>query len=345
MKRPAAAERSSIHSRPPLERMMRIHQAIHSGTFPNASSLARELEVSSKSIQRDLEFMRDRLNLPLEYDSRRFGYAYTEQVGAFPSLQITEGELLALVVAEKALQQYRGTSFEKPLVSALKKMTATLPDTISFNLSEWDQTISFHTSAEPLVNLEIIDLLTKATARRQQLMLSYCKPGSKSPEARVVDPFHLANINGEWFLFGFCHLRQDLRTFVPTRIRAARLTGKTFARPRQFSLAKQLRDSFGVQSGHEEYEVVIWFNDRVADYVREKKWHPSQILRERGGGVELRLRLSSLVEIQRWVLGWGANAVVMKPPELVEAVEATARQILGHYEKPTLNQPPQKPPA
>ena len=80
--------------------------------IPNATTLARQLEVSTKSIHRDLEFMRDRLELPIEYDGSRFGYFYTEAVKAFPTLQITEGEIFALVVAEKALQQYRGTSFE-----------------------------------------------------------------------------------------------------------------------------------------------------------------------------------------------------------------------------------------
>ncbi len=134
-------------SRPPLERMLRIHQAIQSGSFPNGTTLAQSLEVSTKSIQRDLEFMRDRLDLPIVYDGARFGYYYTQDVSAFPALQITEGELFALLVAEKALQQYRGTNFEKPLVSAFKKMAAALPDTISLNLAEWEETISFHTSA------------------------------------------------------------------------------------------------------------------------------------------------------------------------------------------------------
>ena len=96
-------------SRPPLERMMKIHQAIQSGTFPNGTRLARELEVSTKSIQRDLDFMRDRMNLPIEFVPASHGYRYTEPVDAFPTLQITEGEFVALVVAEKALQQYRGT--------------------------------------------------------------------------------------------------------------------------------------------------------------------------------------------------------------------------------------------
>ena len=66
--------------------------------------------------------MRDRLRLPIEYDAAASAIWYTEEVESFPTMQITEGELFALVVAEKALQQYRGTSFEQPLLSALKKM-------------------------------------------------------------------------------------------------------------------------------------------------------------------------------------------------------------------------------
>lgn len=316
-------------SRPPLERMLRIHQAIQSGGYPTASSLAAELEVSAKSIHRDLEFMRDRLQLPLEFDRARFGYYYTEEVNAFPTVQITEGELFALVVAEKALQQYRGTSFEKPLLSALKKMEQSLPDTISLDLADVERTISFRTRAEPLLDLKTFDALAKATAARQQLELTYRKPGQRQTEQRVVDPYHLANINGEWFLFAFDHLRQDIRTFVPARIKALKSTGKTFIRPRKFSLERRLRDSFGVQSGHGQFEVVLRFNERVADYIREKKWHDSQQLRElKGGGVELQMTLSSLAEVERWVLSWGGEATVVRPAELAESVKRAAQRIL-----------------
>ena len=309
--------------------MLRIHQTLQSAKLPNASTLARELEVSSKSIHRDIEFMRDRLDLPIEYDGSRLGYFYTEEVSAFPTVQITEGELVALVIAEKALQQYRGTQFEKPLLSAIRKIEQSLPDTISINLADVEQTISFRTRAEPILNLEIFDALAKATAHRRQLELSYRKPGSKQVELRLVDPYHLANINGEWFLFAYDHARKDIRTFVPARVQDAKPTGKTFARPQKFSLEKRLRDSFGVHSGEGAYHVVLRFNARVADYVREKKWHESQQLRDfKDGGVELRLRLSSLVEIERWVLGWGGDAVVVKPRELVVSVSQSARRIL-----------------
>jgi len=310
--------------------MLRIHQAIQSGKYPNATTLAVELEVSTKSIYRDLEFMRDRLELPLEFAVARNGYHYTQEVSSFPTLQITEGELFALLVAEKALQQYRGTTFEKPLLSAFKKMASSLPDTISLNLADWEQTISFRTSAEPILNLEIFDALAKATAQHRQLLLTYRKPGQKGTEPRLVDPYHLANINGEWFLFAYCHLRKDIRTFVPARIAEAKHTGKTFARPQKFSLEKRLRDSFGVMSGRGEYDVVVRFDELVADYIREKRWHPSQQLNERpDGGVELRLKLSSLVEVQRWILSWGGRAKVLAPTELVESVKEAAKRILG----------------
>ncbi len=310
--------------------MLRIHQAIESGRFPNATILARELEVSTKSIQRDIEFMRDRLALPIAYDGSRMGYFYTEEVSGFPTLQITEGELAALVIAEKALQQYRGTQFEKPLLSAIRKIEQSLPETISLNLSELEQTISFRTRAEPVLDLQIFDALAKATARRSQLQFSYRKPGRRDPELRVVDPYHLANINGEWYLFAYDHGRKDIRTFVPARMQSVRTTGKTFARPGNFSLERRLRDSFGVHSGEGDYTVVIRFAPRVADFVREKKWHPSQTLRDLAkGGVELSLKLSSLVEIERWILSWGGDAKVVKPQELVAAIRKAAEAILA----------------
>lgn len=308
---------------------MRIHSAIASGKLPNASTLGRDLEVSTKTIARDIDFMRDRLGLPIEYDGSHFGYRYTEEVESFPTLQISEGELFALLVAEKALQQYRGTPFEKRLVGALKKLERSLPDTVSLNLADWEQAISFRTSAEPVMHLGIMDLLAQAATRRSQLRIQYRKPNTQKPEERVVDPYHLANVNGDWYLFAFDHLRKDIRTFAPARIVSAEPTGKNFERPEKFALERHLQTSFGIHSGKGEYHVVIHFRENVADYIREKRWHLSQKLRELGGGaLEVQLTLGSLIEVRRWILGWGGDATVIAPPELAESVRAAAQRIL-----------------
>lgn len=317
-------------ARPPIARMMKIHQALKGGAFPNAAQLACELEISRKSVYRDIEFMRDRLELPIAYDDRHFGYYYTEDVNAFPSVHLTEGELITLLVAEKALQQYRGTHFEKPLLSAFRKITESLPDSISIDLSDLEKTISFRTSTESLLNLEVFNALARAVTRRQQLILRYRKPGASEAEDRCVDPYHLANINGEWFLFAFCHLRKDIRTFVPSRIQSIRLAGRTFTRPAHFSVDRLLRGSFGVHSAEGTYHVVIHFSPKVADYVREKRWHPSQkTISLNNGGLEVELQLSSLVEVQRWILSWGGEAVPIKPPELAASTRNLAQATIA----------------
>jgi proteasome accessory factor B len=325
-KQPGAAHR------PRMDRMLRIHQAINSGKLPTANTLSKELEVSAKSVQRDLAFMRDRMNLPLEYDLIRNGWRYTEEVTAFPMLQITEGELVALLVAEKALEQYRGTTFEKPLLSALRKMEEGLPKTISVSLPDIEQSISFQTRIEPVLNTAIFDALAKATARRKQLIISYRKPGQSAPEMRTIDPYHLANINSEWYLFAYDHLRKDLRTFVPSRIKSAHQTGVMFKEREGFSLEKRLKNSFGVHSAEGEFDVVVQFSARAADYIREKRWHESQKLRElKNGGVELKLKLSSLMEVERWILSWAGDARVIKPAQLVESIKAAAKMTLRGY--------------
>lgn len=309
--------------------MIRIHAALQAGGNPNCSTLSRLLEVSTKTIQRDIEFMRDRLGLPIEFRPEHNGFRYTEEVDAFPTLQISEGELVALIVAEKALQQYRGTPFEKRLVGALRKLEQALPDTVSLNLADWDQSISFHTTAEPPEQVPpVLESLIRAAQRRQQLELRYRKPGARLEEERVVDPYQIANINGDWYLFAFDHLRKDLRRFVPARIVSATPTGKTFTRPAKFELQKLLQDSFGVRSKEGDFVVVLRFDPSVADYLREKRWHPSQEVKElEDGGVEVGLRLGSLQEIERWILSWGGAARVLAPPELIERVRRAAARI------------------
>ncbi len=308
---------------------MRIHHLLQAEKKPNATTLARALEVCSKTIHRDLEFMRDRLGLPLEYDSKANGYHYTGPVTEYPALQITEGELFALLIAEKAIQQYRGTPFEVPLSQTFQKIVSALPDEFSLNLAEWDRSISFRTSAVPRLPVEVFDQLARATAKRKGLKLHYRKPGASKAEVRTVDPYHLANINGEWFLFAHDHLRNDLRTFVPARIEQVEETGSTFERPDNFSLAKHLEGSFGIRTGGTPHKVVIQFSAQVATYVREKQWHASQQLRNLNEGcVELTLRLNELDEVRRWILSWAGEARAIAPKELIDAIRLSATQIL-----------------
>ena len=319
-----------LHSRPPLERMMEIHESVNRGNYPNATTLARKMEVSTKTIHRDIQFMRDRWDLPIEFDPAYNGFKYTRPVDSFPMLQINEGELFALLIAEKALQNYRGTVFENRLSAAFQKICDSLPDAVSIHLNEWDEALSFRHTGESGVEVEVFDRISQATAKRRQLKIRYRKP-NQNPEERVIDPYQLANINNEWYLYAFDYKRSDIRCFVPTRILNAESTGKIFERPNSFTLDKYLADSFGVYKGDESYGIRVRFTKTVAPFIKEKNWHPTQQIKNlKDGSVELSLQLSHLSDIQRWILGWGSQATVLEPKELAESVRAEAQAIVDN---------------
>jgi predicted DNA-binding transcriptional regulator YafY len=120
--------------------MQEIFRAIKTQRRPNCTELAKTLEVSPKTVQRDVDYMRYQMSLPIEYDKERHGFYFTEEVTHFPAIHITESELVALLVARKAVEQYANTPFQKPLADAFQKLTAGLDSQVSFSWHELDQT-------------------------------------------------------------------------------------------------------------------------------------------------------------------------------------------------------------
>ena len=300
--------------------------------FPNCRKLAETLEVSTKTVQRDIDFMRDRLGLPIEYDQIHFGFFYTEPVTSFPSIEVSEGEIVALLVAQKALAQYRGTPFEKPLGAAFQKITDGLKDRVNFNLGEVDGGISFKGIGTTIADLDLFETVSKAVLRSCEMEFEYKKLGGAKFEGRRVQPYHLGCVENQWYLFAFDLARRQLRTFVLARMRKVRNTNLKFRRPEEFTIEKHLSGSFGVFKGRGRHRVRIRFEGLAAQLVAERQWHSTQKLRSLGeAGLELRMELGSLEEIERWVLGWGGDAVVLEPDELRERVAAQAAAIAARY--------------
>ena len=311
---------------------MRIHGQLKAGDFPNCRKIADDLEVSSKTIQRDIDFMRDRLGLPIEYDPLRFGFYYTEEVASFPSIEVSEGEVAALFVAQKALAQYKGTPFERPLRSAFRKIADSLKDRVSFSWSDLEEAISFHSAGASVAHLELFEKVSQAVLRSVELEFEYRKLNSKGYEPRRVRPLHIASLENQWYVFAEDLERKDLRTFALPRMRGVRLTNTSFRRPANFSISKVLSGSFGVFEGGKKHRIKLQFDAFAARLVSERTWHESQKFREvKDGSATLELELGSLEEIQRWILSWGSHVRVLAPDELRERVRKEAEAVAQSY--------------
>lgn len=283
---------------------------------------------------RDIAFMRDRLDLPIEFDPRINAYRYTHPVNAFPTVQVSEGELLALLVAQKALEQYRGTPFHRQLEISFEKLAGGLKDRISFSPADELQSVSFKNIGLGKADLAVFNTLSAAVLRQQEIEFEYRKPGETRPSRRHVQPYHLAHRENLWYLIGYDVAREALRTFAVPRVSRPTVLKQTFQRPADFSPEKFFANALGVLGGDANLHVIIRFTAAVGDRVREREWHESQEIRElRGGGLELHLRLGALAEVERWVLSWGADAEVLQPRELRERLRQAATALVQRYQE------------
>jgi predicted DNA-binding transcriptional regulator YafY len=326
------ARSSHLYSRPPFERMMLIHQRIRGGGYPNCHQLAGEIEVAVRTIKRDVDFMRNRLKLPIEYDPLRWGYYYSRPVEHFPSMPMNEAEVFALLIADKAIAQYHGTPWHRPLETAFRRLTGQLDGEASYTLGNLDHAFSFRPLAPEDADLKMFQKLTQALKERRAIRFEYRNLGSKQWQPRQVHPYHLACIDSHWYLFAFDTGRKAMRTFVLSRMRAVTLTRKRFPRPRDFSVGEHLQGSFTVFKGKDDYEVVVEFDAWATDLLRGRRWHASQELTElKDGCSRLRFRLNSIEEMERFVLSFGTHATVIRPKELMARVERTARELTRRY--------------
>jgi proteasome accessory factor B len=110
------------------------------------------------------------------------------------------------------------------------------------------------------------------------------------------------------------------------------VSGRTFARPADFSPEKYFANAFGAFVGSGDYRVTIRFGASVADQIRERFWHESQETTDLSDGrLEFSIQVSSLDEILRWVLGWAGHAEVIAPAELQHLVRASAEATVRRY--------------
>jgi len=317
--------------KPQHSRLLFIDRTIKEGRYPNCSSLAEEYEVSRKTIQRDIEYMRYQLDAPIEYIARHRGYIYTEEQFQLPAMNIRESDLFGVYLAEKLLVQYEGTPIYDSLCSVFEKIEQSLPSKTTTDpagdQSKFTVFPPFSTTIDPVVWEAMIACLRSS----EQVKIEYKTPG-KNPVTRTFNPYHGIRFEGDWYVVGHCYLRKEIRTFSLSRIITAKKTGEQFQTPSDFDFHNLSGSHFGVHWSDGDVDVKIRFCKRVADYVRERTWHPTQVLADcNNGDVILSMTVNHLLELKRWVLSWGEDAKVLEPESFVRKIKKTAFNMTKSY--------------
>jgi len=308
-------------------RLMELDRLIREGKYPNALSFSQEREVSQKTVQRDIEYLRDYHGAPLEYDRFKKGYYYKDKNWFLPAFNMSENELRALLLAKVAVGAFKDTGVGRDLDRITDKLLETLSHRLPFQPEVLFSRFSFVHPPAKVVNSAIWSIIANGLLSQRSVEIRYHSLNSGETSDRIIDPYHIANLQGEWYVIAWCHRAKELRQFGIPQIQQTELTAATFEMPDDFDPEKLFGDVFGrFVLGEKAQKVRLRFEKAVAWRVMTHPWHAKQKIKKLpGGDIELSFRSVGLYEISRWVLGWGHSVKVLEPASLKKMVRDEIR--------------------
>ncbi len=306
--------------KPQYRRLLFIDEELRRGAYPNCRTLAAGWEVSPRTIQRDLDYLKYELGAPIEYDAVRHGFRYTDPAWFLPSIVLSEGDILGLLIGTQAAAMYRGTPIAEELRAIYRKLAALLPERISLPAELVCDRVSFVGPPARRIDPETWKCLLRGLMTVREVDVEYRAAHDGAARARTLRPYHLLNLEGEWYVLARDPAAQGVRQFAVSRIRSARLTARRFEVPAAFDAQALVHDRFGktLHGGTRRMQRVrLRFAPEVAGYVEEKSWHAEQRLRRgRDGSLTLELPVPELRDLVPWILGFGALVEVLGPAAL-----------------------------
>ena len=111
-------------------------------------------------------------------------------------------------------------------------------------------------------------------------------------------PLHLLAYHGNWYLLALNAAKGRVESFALSRFRRIEGLGRTFDRPQDFDARAHARQAFGIAGGEKPMKIRLLFEPKLAVYISERQWHPSQTLKKRPDGrVELRMETTGRKEL------------------------------------------------
>jgi len=317
-------------TRPQYHRLQRILELIREGTragsLPNCGDFARELEVSRRTLMRDLDFLRDELHAPIAYDESRKGFRLADPTFKLAPVELTQREVFSFSIARKLLERFEGTPLEMDMRSVLSKIAESLRGTVSVDVESLTDQFSVLSEDHVRVEPDVWQRAGRAINQRECLRLCYQRFDGITRDY-AVEPYHLVAYHGNWYLLALNAAAGRLETFALSRCRSLVGTGQHFPRATGFDPKAFFKDAFGISHADEPWKVRLLFAPEVATYIRERMWHPSQQMRQRrDGALELRLETSSRKELTRWILSWVPYVKVVAPRQLRQRVRERLQQ-------------------
>lgn len=329
-------------------RLYKIEQLIRLRGSVSFAQLREALEVSPATLKRDLEYLRDQLGAPIEYDRDSNGYRFAAAAAGtgstarpaprheLPGLWFSERELYSLLMAHQLLAglDADGTLSRhlQPLLDRIHELLGPGGDSDAKALMKRVRIVS---ALRRPVPPECFERMGEALLRRRRLQMRYLTRARGSVSEREVSPQRLVHYRNTWYLDAWCHRREQLLRFALDAVQEARVLDMRAKDVALRQVQAEMDTGYGIFAGGTPREALLRFSPQVAPWISREEWHPGQQGRLLADGSwELRLPYVDETELVMDLLRQGAQVQVLAPASLRSAVRQRLAAALAAYDAP-----------
>jgi predicted DNA-binding transcriptional regulator YafY len=315
-----------------MERIVAIHKMLDRNRAVPFQKFLDAFEVSRPTIKRDLQYMRDRLGAPIEYDREQGGYRYRQPEGTdggdpaenfryqLPGVWLNSSEMHALLLMYDLLSQLDSRVLEGALAPAARRIESLLSGGKA-KPKDIRRRFRIIAARHRPVDEQIFRIVSTGVLQRKRLNLTYFSRSRGEIMARTVSPQRLIWYSSNWYLDAWCHTREDFRSFSLDAIRGASLLSEKADDYPQEILDERLGAGYGIFAGPPGETAVLRFGLPASRWIEREVWHPDQRLTPLPGGeVRLEVPYSDPRELAQDILRFVPHVVVEGPESLRQIV-------------------------
>lgn len=305
------------------ERFYRIRRRLLDRGTLTRREIEEELEISHSTFKRDIEYMRDRLNVPIIWSPEKMAYVLDPEadVAELPGVWFSPGEIYALLEIEQLLEQLEPGLLSRQL-DPVRERLAKLLEAGEKGHREIRRRIKVLPMGTRGVNREVFETLSFGLLDRKRLKIRHLRRQTGEETERLVSPQRLVHYRYNWYLDAWCHTRNDIRIFAVDAIRTAQAVDEPAREVPDDRLDEVLRAGYGIFAGQAVDRAVLRFTPSRARWVASEAWHSQQVGRmEADGSYVLEVPYSQEPELVMDILKYGADVEVLSPPSLRRRVE------------------------
>lgn len=312
------------------ERFYKIELLLRSRGCVSFDTLQDELDVSPATLKRDLQYLRDRLSVPIVYDRLDNGYRFD---AVAPGAKVARQELPGMWFSEKEIhalltmhQLMAGLDDDGVLSRHLAPMMDKLQGMLGADESEARELmrrVKVISTARRRVPSRHFELLGSGLVQRKRVWLRYFKRSDRSTSEREVSPQRLVNYRNTWYLDAWCHSSDGLRRFALDAVQEAKLLDGKARHVAVKDLEHDLDAGYGIYGGGgtKVKWATLLFNAEAAQWVANEEWHAQQKARWLPDGrYELQVPYSDPTELSMDILRHGDSVEVVGDKVLVASI-------------------------